>query len=68
VDASLMFHDIPTTIASLPTLAKVGGSVHMFTSTCDTELRSNYEKAVTKWSTSMHQLITAMKGTTGLQW
>jgi hypothetical protein len=61
-----MFHDIPTTIASLPNLAKVGGSVHMFTSTCDIELQSNCEKAVTKWSISMHQLITAMKGTTGL--
>eukprot|EP00978_Attheya_sp_CCMP212_P047181 scaffold421247_cov37-Attheya_sp.AAC.4 len=66
VDASSIFHDIPTIIASLPNLARVGGSVHMFTSTCDIELRRNCEKAVTNWSISIQQLITAMKGTTGL--
>jgi hypothetical protein len=66
VDADAVFHDVQSTIASFPNLARVDGTIHMFTATCDVVLTRHCETAVNNWGVAMEQLIEAMRGTTGL--
>eukprot|EP00978_Attheya_sp_CCMP212_P021265 scaffold61949_cov66-Attheya_sp.AAC.2 len=45
VDADAVFRDVQSTTASFQNLARVGGTIHMFTATCDVVLTRNCETA-----------------------